>query len=152
MENVAAGREDPQRPSSKYLDPARPLYPCTGVAFRHKDQCYAMQTAYARRARGNDFAKVFDLRAAAEVAFRPACYQSLGRDASGRSGNDPEKIEAACMIVAGFEARSNCIIGAARTFVSYYSNDDEAKALCLSVKPRLQPACPAATEEYYATL
>ena len=152
MENVAAGRDDPQNPASEYLDPDRPLYPCTDVAVRHKDQCYGMQTSYALRARGNDFVKVFDLCATVEDAFRPTCYQSLGRDASGRSDNDAAKIEAACMIGAGFEARSNCVIGAARTFVSYYSDDEEAKALCLSVKPKLQPACLTATEEYYATL
>lgn len=152
MENVAAGREDPLRPSTEYLDPERPLYPCTDVAFRHKEQCYAMQTSYALRVRGNDFVKVFDLCATVESAFRPTCYQSLGRDASGRSDNDPAKIEAACMIGAGYEARSNCIIGAARTFVSYYSDDREAKSLCLSVEPHLRPACLTATEEYYATL
>lgn len=152
MENVAAGRENPLRPSTEFLDPERPLYPCTDVVFRHKEQCYAMQTSYALRVRGDDFVKVFELCATVEGAFRPTCYQSLGRDASGRSDNDPAKIEAACMVGAGYEARSNCIIGAARTFVSYYSDDGEAKSLCLSVEPHLQSACLTATDEYYATL
>ena len=151
MENIAAG-SDPDRPRPKYLDPDRPLYPCTDVAFRYRDQCYGMQTSYALDVQGDDFGRVFDLCATVENAFRPTCYQSLGRDASGRSDNDAEKIEAACMLGVDYEARSNCVIGAARTFVSYYSSDAEARALCLSVKPALQGACLAATEEYYATL
>ena len=152
MENVVVAGDDPDRPPSEYLDPERPLYPCTDVGDRYKDQCYGMQTSYALKTQDNDFAKVFELCAGVEGAYRPTCYGSLGRDVSGQSDNDPEKIEAVCMLGPTYEARSNCVIGAARTFVSYYNSDEEARSLCLSVKRRLQTSCLAATEEYYATL
>ncbi len=152
MENVVAGTNNPARPSTRYLDPARPLYPCTDLAYQYKDQCYGIQTSYALEVQGDDFSKVFTLCGQIEPDFWATCYGGIGRDASGRSNNDPAKIEMVCALGAGYEARSGCVNGAATTFVSYYDTDAQARELCYSVDPILQPACLQATAEYYATL
>lgn len=152
MENVVSATQNPDRPPTEYLDPARPLYPCTDLAYVYKDQCYGIQTSYALEVRGDNFARVFDLCDGVEADFRATCYGGIGRDASGRSNNDPEKIGAVCALGRGYEARSGCVNGAAVTFVSYYDTDAQARELCGSVEPTLRPSCLQATAEYYATL
>lgn len=152
MENVLAGTNNPDRPATKYLDPARPLYPCTDLAYQYKNQCYGIQTSYALDARGDDFSQVFALCGDIEYDFQATCYGGIGRDAAGRGNNDPAKIGAVCDLGASYAARSGCINGAAITFVSYYDADTQAKELCYSVDPTLQPACLQATADYYATL
>lgn len=152
MENVLAATNNPGRSSTDYLDPARPLYPCTDVAYQYKNQCYGIQTSYALEVQDDDFAKVFALCDGIEPGFRATCYGGIGRDASGRSNNDPAKIEAVCTLGAGYVARSGCVNGAAITFVSYYDTDVQARELCYSMDPTLQSACLSTTAQYYATL
>src|SRR5829696_5553278 len=111
MENVMA-EDNPNHPS-KYLKVDQPLYPCTVVGARYKTNCYSMQPSYALRTEAGDFAKVFDLCATAEDGFRPACYQSLGRDAFGRSLRDVDQIGSTselCTMGEDYEAWSNCVV------------------------------------------
>jgi hypothetical protein len=61
------------------------MYPCNSVEQTFKEPCYLIQTAYALRQTGQDFAKVFDMCGAVEEDMRDTCWQSLGRDASGNS-------------------------------------------------------------------
>ena len=83
MENLTALSN--QRRPSRNLRPEEPLYPCTGVARRHKHECYMKQTAYALMVRNDDFEAVFRLCArSADAGFRTDCYQGLGGDASIR--------------------------------------------------------------------
>ncbi|HLL40986.1 MAG TPA: hypothetical protein VK357_15180, partial [Rubrobacteraceae bacterium] len=121
MENIMA-KDNPSHPS-KELRADEPLYPCTEVEKKYKPQCYLMQTSYALETLGNDFQKVFELCGTVESEFRPTCYQSLGRDASGITSSDVDRTNANCMLGEDYEARSNCVIGAAKDFISYYSRD-----------------------------
>src|SRR5206468_2613061 len=75
MENTMS-EENPGN-LSKYLKPDQPLYPCTDVETKYKNECYKMQTSHALRTQGNDFGKVFGLCSKVEDEFRPTCYQSL---------------------------------------------------------------------------
>ncbi len=148
MENIMA-KDNPSHPS-KELRADEPLYPCTDAKKRYKPQCYLMQTSYALETQNYDFASVFELCGAVESEFRPTCYQSLGRDASGSSVSDVDKTNAKCMLGEDYEARSNCVIGAVKDFISYYSRDTEAKELCESFDKDLRKVCLKTTEEYYA--
>jgi hypothetical protein len=138
MENIMA-QNNPSHPS-QYLRPEQPLYPCTRVDTRYAEECYKMQTSYSLQTQGNDFTKVFDLCATADD-FRSTCYQSLGRDAAGQNNYDVAKTRATCMLGKSHDARSNCVIGAAKTFVSNYQDYTQAKALCESVDAELRAAC-----------
>ena len=155
MENVMT-TDDPNH-LSKYLDPDRPLYPCTEVETRYKDRCYQKQAAYALQTQGNDFAKGFDLCATAEDKPHPACYQGLGASASAHNikyvTGEAAKGEATrnlCMVGQDHEAQSNCVIGAVRNFIHYYASDEQAKALCESLDGAdLRAVCFQEAEEHF---
>ena len=147
MENIMA-KDNPSHPS-KELRADEPLYPCTDAKKRYKPQCYLMQTSYALETQNYDFASVFELCGAVESEFRPTCYQSLGRDASGNSVSDVDKTNANCMLGEDYEARSNCVIGAVKDFISYYHGDTEARELCESFDADLRQVCQETAEEYY---
>jgi hypothetical protein len=89
------------------------------------------------RTQGKDFAKVFDLYGGVDDGFRPACYRGLGREADGQSMKqdvtDLAKAEFAgklCTLGEGYEARSNCVLGAVGHSTSFYQSDMQARALC----------------------
>ncbi len=158
MENLPDS--DNRSHPSKYLKEDEPLYPCTDVEARYKDQCYRMQISHALRTQGNDFAKTFDLCASIEGDPRTTCYRGLGGEAfyqgSVRNVTDPGAAGYADMLCAlgeDYEARSNCVEGAVRNFI--YSNlydarsDTRIEAYCWSFATDLRPACLKAAEDYY---
>jgi hypothetical protein len=154
MENLSA-MDNPIRPS-KYLKADQPLYPCTEVETRYKDECYDEQTAYAVYTQNDDYSRVFDLCATvAEEDFRPTCYQGLGGKVAAHSNKhvigEEAKAEAArklCMLGEDSEARSNCVIGAARTTIRDYQGNAQAKALCESFEEAdLRAVCLKASED-----
>ena len=147
MENVMA-QFNPSN-STKYLKADQPLYPCTDVEDKYKSECYKMQTSYALQVQGNDFAKVFDLCKGVDDEYRTTCYQSLGRDASGQSVSDVDKTRDICMLGEDDEAWSNCIQGAVMDFISYYSDDTQAKELCESLDADLRDECFQTANDFY---
>ncbi len=149
MENIMADFNSGS--STKYLKADEPLYPCTAVDSRYKGQCYIMQTSYALRTQGGDFDKVFELCGTVEDEHRPTCYQSLGRDASGQTTSDAATTKEICMLGEDDEARSNCVIGAVKDFISYFHNDTQAKEFCRSLDADLRDTCLETAEEYYKT-
>jgi hypothetical protein len=154
MENLPDS--DNQSHPSKYLKKDQPLYPCTVVEDRYKTQCYQKQTSYALQTQGYDFSKVFDLCESVEDGFRPACYLGLGRNAfeqgTRKSITEVAQTETAkrlCVLGEGYEARSNCIVGAVRYFILYYGDDTRAKVFCESLDADLRDACLWLGEEFY---
>lgn len=142
-----------QNNTSKYLKADQPLYPCTDVDNEYKNECYKMQTSYALKTQNYDFSKVFDLCGGVEDGYRQLCFQSLGRDASGQSVSDVDQTKATCELGKDDEARSNCVVGAVKDFVSYYHDNTQAKALCDSFDdPDLRDVCLQEGENYYETL
>ena len=153
MENVLA-KDNPDHPS-KYLKADQPLYPCTDVETKYKNLCYQLQTTYALQTQDNDFARVFDLCAKFENSSRPMCYQGLGRDAAWQSiGQVVEEVaeigytSTTCMLGKDYEARSNCVVGAAKYFVDHYRGDTVAKTFCESLATDLRAVCLGKGEEH----
>jgi len=149
MENIMADINPGSK--TKYLKADEPLYPCNEVGSEYKEQCYMMQTSYALKTQDSDFGKVFELCGTAEEDYRSTCYQSLGRDASGNSASDPVKTKESCMQGGDEEARLNCVIGAVKDFISYYSSDTQAKEFCESLDRDLRETCLQTGEDYYET-
>ena len=133
----------------KYLKNDDPMYPCTAVDDKYKQQCYLMQTSHALQVRSYDFKVVFGLCDETAEPHRSTCYQSLGRDASGQSISDVEQTKAKCLLGKDFDAQSNCIIGAAKDFVSYFHSDVQAKKLCDSLETSLASMCHSIVRSYY---
>ncbi len=148
MENVIV---DNKNHFTKYLKPSEPLYPCTAVEDRYKGTCYLMQTSYMLKVTNSDFTKVFELCSTVGV-FAQTCYQSLGRDASGRSISSIEPTKASCNLGKDYDQKSNCIIGAVKDFVSYYHSDTQGKQLCAALDADLQAICSSTVESYYKSL
>jgi|SRR3989344_5057534 len=136
---------------SKYLKNDEPMYPCTAVDDRYKQECYLMQTSQALRVLNYDHEKVFQL-CADSGEYSKVCYQSLGRDASGNSTSNIEQTVAVCMKGKDQPAKENCFIGAVKDFISYHHGDTEAKLLCNALQPNLQFVCNITREEYVRTL
>lgn len=149
MENVMANINPSH--TTKYIKADQPLYPCTAVDDTYKNQCYLMQTSQALTSLGGDFQKVFALCGGIEEQYRETCYQSLGRDASGRSISNVPQTRQTCLLGRNDVAVSNCIIGAAKDFVSYYHSDVQATELCNSMDLNYQSVCLSTTKDYYKT-
>lgn len=139
------------RIGSKFLKADQPMYPCTVLEEKYKDQCYLMQTSYALQVENYDFKKVFALCDSVEAQFRDTCYTSLGRDASGNSISNVEQTRSTCLLGATEEAQRYCVHGAAMDFVSYFHSDQQAKQLCSSLPPNLSGDCLEVVKNYYAT-
>jgi len=138
--------------STKYLSATDPMYPCTAVDTKYKEQCYLMQTSHALRISNEDFSLVFSECGKIESLYQNTCYQSLGRDASGNSNSDVDQTKAHCLLGTTYTAQSNCIVGAIKDFISYYHSDTQASMLCNAFDQTLQDICNATKTQYYSTL
>jgi hypothetical protein len=155
MENVmVAARGDG---TSAYFKADQPLYPCTYVDMRYKEQCYLMQTSYVLQHNGYDFTKTFAECAKADEGYTDTCYRSLGRDASGSTVSDVARTVANCRTVYNSgntdadTAIYNCMLGADRDFVSYYHGIDKANQLCDAFGGTLTASCRQDVADYYKT-
>lgn len=150
MENIIV---DNKNHITKYLKPQDPLYPCSAVASRYKGTCYLMQTSYMLKLKNGDFAAVFELCQGADQGLQATCYQSLGRDASGRSLSNVAITRATCALGKDFSQQSNCIMGAVKDFISYHHSDVRARELCASLEStELQQVCSSTAETYVQVL
>jgi hypothetical protein len=136
--------------TATYLKDDEPLYPCTDVEDRYKQQCYLMQTSHALITVKQDYSKVFELCSTVASPYDVTCYQSLGRDASGSTSSDIPKTSALCNLGKTLAARENCYIGAVKDFLSYYSNDDEGYGLCSVIEDSsIKATCNSTAESYF---
>lgn len=148
MENVIV---DNLNHFTKYLKPAEPLYPCTAAPEKFKNTCYLMQTSYILKINGGNFKDTFAWCRKAEENYRATCFQSLGRDASGRSSSDVIRTKQTCLLGENFFERSNCVIGAVKDFISYFHSDTQAEVFCSSLEDaELAATCRATKTDYYA--
>lgn len=147
MENVIV---DNLNHFTKYLKPEEPLYPCTASPEKYKNTCYLMQTSYILKVNGGDFADTFAWCRKAEEPHRATCFQSLGRDASGRSASEPLATKRTCLLGKDYVERSNCVIGAVKDFISYFHGDKEAEVFCASLEDgQLIETCRSTKVAYY---
>lgn len=137
---------------SKYLKADDPLYPCTAVEDRYKEQCYLMQTSHALVVEAGDFNTVFNLCASVQTPFDQTCFQSLGRDVSGRSNSNQATTIEQCMGGPTQLAKQNCFTGAVKDFISYYHSDKQGLAMCATIPDQqLSANCTHEGQLYYKT-
>jgi hypothetical protein len=135
-----------------YLKAGQPMYPCTAVADKYKQQCYLMQTSHALRSADENFSTVFAECSNIEQTYVDFCYQSLGRDASGNSNSSVGPTVSNCMLGQTDDAKENCVVGAVKDFISYYHSDTQANNLCEALPSNIQPICQSTKTQYFATL
>lgn len=150
MENIMSVFNNPDY-QTKYLDKNRPLYPCTEVPDMHKSSCYLNQSSYALSVTGYDYAKVFNL-CSESGGMTAICYQSLGRDASGNSVQDPVKTNEICQLGANNDQQMGCIIGAVKDIIWIGNSKEKGEKFCrLQMETNLKQICEQTAESYYRT-
>jgi len=135
MQNVMA-EDDPRHPS-KFLDPARPLYPCDELADRYRGRCLERQILYALERYRGDFRTVFGLCSGLAGRYQPECFRKLGGAAAELNVSSqpsvPVQAQATaqiCGLAPGTTAQRQCAEGATSHFVFYYDGTEEAKVFC----------------------
>lgn len=126
---------------SDYLKPEDPVYPCNDVSEKHRKYCFRMQTSYMLKIFHNDYQKVFALCKESAGNYIDECYQSLGRDASGSTASNIQKVKELCLSGEDFRQQSHCIIGAANDFLPYFNSNAQAYELCAAIPEELQSIC-----------
>jgi cytochrome c553 len=124
---------------SKWLKDNDLIYPCDIVAERHKIYCYLMVTSRILPVVGYDFAKAAKICRKSEKNWVATCFQSLGRDASGHSRQNPDEILTYC--ANGGNMMGDCVYGAARDMSSNYAGGEEASVLCTKAPKALRARC-----------
>jgi mono/diheme cytochrome c family protein len=124
---------------SKWLRDDDLLYPCRTVAERHKLYCYLMVTSRILPAVRYDFAKTSRLCRQSEPNWVATCFQSLGRDASGSTRQNPQRILELCRTAGNMMVE--CVYGAARDMTSNYAGGREAAVLCERAPAGVRPKC-----------
>jgi hypothetical protein len=136
---------------ARYLKNDDLLYPCNAVDDTYKPQCFLMQSSHMLFATGYDWKRVFAVCDVAPAAYRAACYESIGRDASGSTVSDAEKTKNICNVALSDAQKNGCVAGAARDFVSYHHRDVEANKFCGTFDTALAKSCRAIVASYYKT-
>jgi hypothetical protein len=126
MENISSS----YGVKSRWLKDDDLIYPCNVVARRHKVYCYLMVTSRILPAVGYDFRRTAQFCRRSERGWVATCYESLGRDASGQTRQDPKRIAGICRLARAGEG--DCLYGAARDITSNYADPQRAGDLCSS--------------------
>lgn len=149
MQNIVVDGDAHQ---SRELRPDEPMYPCTAVDEKYKQTCYLMQTSYALRTVDYDYAKGFELcETEADEGYVETCYRSMGRDISGNSHRESEKVVELCSL-GDPELQTHCFQGAVKNAVFNDHGLDNANVLCELVPERYKEDCVAAREQAASTL
>ena len=124
---------------SKWLRDDDPIYPCKTVAERHKLYCYLMVTSRILPFVNYDFAKAGQMCRKSDKAWIATCFQSLGRDASGQTRGDIQKILGIC--AKGGDMETECVYGAGRDLTSNDGGSRRSRVLCAKAAAPLQDYC-----------
>ena len=143
--------------SSEILTEWKPLkeddlhYPCSVLDDRYRSACYMMQTSAMLWLNGGDIAGAAEACAEAPDAWRRTCFQSLGRDVSARTAQQPEPSLAECRKTPE-EYRAWCYVGLVKNFVDLTATTDKAFSFCGLVEDFARRLCYAAVGEQIWTL
>jgi hypothetical protein len=135
MENVVAS----SIVKSPWLKTDDPLFPCQRVAERHRLSCYLFATSWVNRLNGFDWEQTARTCRSAGTRWIPTCFQSMGRDASGYTGQNAHRVVAICRRDRSYW--QDCVAGATRDFAGNFSSRPHAATLCKLIPPSAQPRC-----------
>jgi hypothetical protein len=121
-----------------------PVYPCNVIEQNDKLYCYLMVTSHILRVEDWDWEKTARICSEVENGWVATCFQSLGRDASGSSRQNPDEIMELCAVARPYGGEGDCISAAAKDMTANYAGGKEAAFLCDSTSAGLRGWC------YYA--
>ena len=128
-----------------------PLHPCSLLDERYLMDCYLMQTSIILYLNHGDMADAARTCDRAPSAMRVACYQSLGRDISSYSLQQPDESIRMCSL-GNPEYQPWCYVGLVKNFIDVTSKPESGLNFCPRVPgPANQMKCyEAVGEEIWA--
>lgn len=116
----------------KRLDRSQPLYPCSIMEQKYLRPCYEIQTTAILHFTGGSVRKTAKICDTAPSDMRPVCYQSLGRDITGKARRKPARVRRLCDM--GTEQyRGWCYYGAAKSLVDWRATAEPGIEFCREV-------------------
>ncbi len=135
MENISSS----YGVKSRWVKDDDPVYPCETVSEKHKLYCYLMVTSRVNELNGYNWRKTAATCRSVEKDWVVTCFESLGRDASGFTREDPPKIAQICAAAKPYIV--SCLYGAVRDLASFDSRGERAARLCSLVASRFKAQC-----------
>jgi hypothetical protein len=132
---------------AKLLDPHDPHYPCNAVDRQYKRSCYMMQTSAMLTFNGYDFAGTFRECEKAPADLIETCVRSLGRDVSGYTLTNAERVRTLCLLGPP-HLIGQCFRGAVKDFGFTHASPQRSIALCRVVDGPYKADCYAAVREF----
>ena len=124
---------------SPWLKASDPLFPCNVVAKRDKLYCYLQVTSHLLDVTGGNWQQTVRWCRRVETGFVVLCFQSLGRDISGRTLQNPSEIVRLCALAGNMDRE--CIYGAARDITNMDANAKRSAPFCGSVPLGIRTYC-----------
>ncbi len=122
------------------LRPDDPHYPCSTLDDRYLRACYMMQTSVMLWQNGGDVGAAAESCGEAPERWRPTCFQSLGRDVSSRTLQEPRASLRECR-KAPEAYREWCYVGLVKNFVDLTATTEDGFSFCERVEPWAKPRC-----------
>jgi mono/diheme cytochrome c family protein len=124
---------------SPWIRRGDPIFPCDAVAEKDKLYCYLILTAHLLDVTHGSWPKTIAWCRRAEPGWIATCFESLGRDISGRTLQAPRAVLRLCAL-AGDE-QGHCLYGAVRDVTAMDAGAGRAMRLCRLVPGELKPTC-----------
>jgi len=124
---------------SKWVKEDDGVYPCRVVEENDKLYCYLMVTSRILSVEDYDWEKTARICLTVEKNWIATCFRSFGRDASGSSRQDPERIAELCKLAKEYEG--DCLDAGAKDMTANYTSGKQASVLCNNAPPDLQGRC-----------
>ena len=124
---------------TRWLKDGNLLYPCNIVSRQDKLYCYLLVSSRILLAVNWNWEKAADWCRRSEKDFVGTCFQSYGRDASGKAVHNPDLMRGYCARAGSGERE--CIYGAARDLMNNDSSDPRGREFCTRVKRQHRSYC-----------
>ena len=135
MENISSS----YGVKSRWVKDDDPVYPCETVSEKHKLYCYLMVTSRVNQLNGFNWRKTAATCRSVEKDWIETCFESLGRDASGFTRENPPQIAGICSAAKPYIV--SCLYGAVRDLASFDPRGERAARLCSLVGSRFKAQC-----------
>ncbi len=134
-EHHAGEAASPGHPAASTFEPLDDTdlhHPCSSLATRYGNACYAMQTSAVLFRNGGDIPATIGFCNEAPGEYRGICFSSLGRDISGRTVQDHGESARLCSL-APADAQTWCHVGVVKNFIDVTAVAADGLAYCASV-------------------
>jgi hypothetical protein len=141
MENITTDEKTGH--PAKYIKKEDPIYPCNApeIDDKYRSACYFLASSQILKINGYNMRDAFDRCGGVEQTYRWLCFQSLGRDVSGSSLRNKEKVIEQCQFGKRDEDNGNCFYGAVRDFINEKGEFESGIDLCKSIPENYKQTC-----------